>query len=113
MNWKQRFERARKNGGFTDADRKASRSWRHCAVGEVLHDKGHRNPRHGFSQTGRQVGHKDSELMKLGRVFTSAIHCNRIDNAKESYTVIENHEITPALMSWIKGNANMLKMSTR
>lgn len=68
LNWTQRIARAKKDGGFTQADRDRSNSWGQCSVGERLGGC-------GFPLT--------DKAYRLGHLFDTAVQYNKIARAWE------------------------------
>ena len=85
MNWKQKFEIARKTGTFTDADLEIARSWPHCAVGDMLRNRGY-NKSHSSNDLFRIIVKLDEKLTHMGASFTCAVaDANHMPKRKQDY----------------------------
>ena len=72
MSWKQIFERARKTGTFNEDDYNTATSWKHCAVGDLLHSSGY-NGSYSSDVLGGIVAEHDDYLLDKGLEFTKAV----------------------------------------
>ena len=97
MNWKQRCDRARKNcGTFRMSDKKASCSYRQCAIGVALHNIGYRHP-HAFFSVSKVIRKVDEILFRKGMEFNNAVRWDYVDRAEELYDEIQNYPISQKL----------------
>ena len=91
MEWKQIFGRARKTGTFTDADLEIARSWPHCAVGDMLRNRGY-NLSLTSSQLGKIIERYDINLEEMGIHFTMAVsNSHHMPMYKQDYNSDENY----------------------
>ena len=102
MNWTKRFERARKNNGkFTNADVRASSSNRQCALGEVLHSIGYRQP-HSFFSVERVVRKEDIQLWEKACQFNRAVLWDQVAVAETIYSEIHQYPISKTLKNRLR-----------
>ena len=79
MNWKQRIERAKKKGKFTEDDRIKSSDFFTCAVSEIIDI--------------REVRFLPEILTKLGFIFKEYVYWNNIPQAEKTYKKIQRLKI--------------------
>ena len=94
MNWKQRIERAQKNGTFTNEDLEAAESWPDCAVGIKLRSIGY-SMSHTSDQLDAIINKYDNDLAWIGYHFAKAVKVSETmsKNKKCFNTDEEHHEI--------------------